>query len=502
MKYIIAIDQGTTSTRSILFDEYCNVVAVDQMEISLSFPKNGWVEQNPEEIWQSVYLTIKDVINKANINVKDIKGIGITNQRETTILWDKLTGEAVYPAIVWQSRQSQVYCEEIIEKGYEPLIQDKTGLIINPYFSASKIKFIFDKKPKLLERAQKGEILFGTVDSYLVWKLTSGIVHVTDYSNASRTMLYNINELKWDKELLEIFNIPENILPKVVESSDIYGYATALNNLTDGYAIPIASIIGDQQASLFGQCCFDSGDVKNTYGTGCFMLMNTKDKIVKSKNGLLTTIAWGLNGEIEYALEGSVFVAGSAVQWLRDGLRIIEKSSDVEKYSTRIPESNGVYFVPAFVGLGTPYWDNDVRGTTFGLTRGTKKEHFINAVVESIAYQTKDVMEVMKKESNIKIHNLAVDGGASSNNYLMQFQASILNCQITRPKVLETTAKGAAYLAGLKTGVWNSLNDLKKLYSVERIFTSQFDDATRKKKYNGWLKAVNATRYFKVEEGE
>ena len=453
------------------------------------------------EIWQSVYLTIKDVINKANINVKDIKGIGITNQRETTILWDKLTGEAVYPAIVWQSRQSQVYCEEIIEKGYEPLIQDKTGLIINPYFSASKIKFIFDKKPKLLERAQKGEILFGTVDSYLVWKLTSGIVHVTDYSNASRTMLYNINELKWDKELLEIFNIPENILPKVVESSDIYGYATALNNLTDGYAIPIASIIGDQQASLFGQCCFDSGDVKNTYGTGCFMLMNTKDKIVKSNNGLLTTIAWGLNGEIEYALEGSVFVAGSAVQWLRDGLRIIEKSSDVEKYSTRIPESNGVYFVPAFVGLGTPSWDNDVRGTTFGLTRGTKKEHFINAVVESIAYQTKDVMEVMKKESNIKIHNLAVDGGASSNNYLMQFQASILNCQITRPKVLETTAKGAAYLAGLKTGVWNSLNDLKKLYSVDRIFTSQFDNATREKKYNGWLKAVNATRYFKVEEG-
>ena len=491
MKYIIAIDQGTTSTRSILFDEQCNVVAVDQMEISLSFPKNGWVEQNPEEIWQSVYLTIKDVINKANIDSKDIKGIGITNQRETTILWDKLTGEAVYPAIVWQSRQSQVYCEEMIDKGYESLIQEKTGLIINPYFSASKIRFILDKNRELLERAKRGEILFGT-----------GKVHVTDYSNASRTLLYNINELKWDKELLELFNIPDEILPKVVESSAVYGYATALNNLTDGYSIPIASIIGDQQASLFGQCCFDSGDVKNTYGTGCFMLMNTKDKIVKSQNGLLTTIAWGLNGKIEYALEGSVFVAGSAVQWLRDGLRIIEKSSDVEKYSTRIPDSNGVYFVPAFVGLGTPYWDNDVRGTTFGLTRGTKKEHFINAVVESIAYQSKDVMEVMKKESNMKIHNLAVDGGASANNYLMQFQASILNCQITRPKVLETTAKGAAYLAGLKTGVWNSLDELKKLYSVERIFTSQFDKLTREKKYNGWLKAVNATRYFKVEEGE
>ena len=439
---------------------------------------------------------------KAGASAEDIEAIGITNQRETTILWDKNTGEAVYPAIVWQSRQSQGYCEDIINKGYESLIQDKTGLIINPYFSASKIKFIFDKNKDIFEKAQKGEILFGTVDSYLVWKLTSGKVHVTDYSNASRTLLYNINTLEWDDELLDLFDVPKEILPKVVESSDIYGYATALNNITDGYEIPIASIIGDQQASLFGQCCFESGDVKNTYGTGCFMLMNTKNKLVKSKNGLLTTIAWGLNGKIEYALEGSVFVAGSAVQWLRDGLRIIEKSSDVEKYSTRIPDSNGVYFVPAFVGLGTPYWDNDVRGTTFGITRATQKEHFINAVVESIAYQSKDVMEVMIKESHMKIHNLAVDGGASANNYLMQFQANILNCQITRPKVLETTAKGAAYLAGLKTGVWNSLDDLKKLYSVERIFTNQFDSNTREKKYNGWLKAVNATRYFKVEEGE
>ena len=502
MKYIIAIDQGTTSTRSILFDEQCNVIAVDQMEISLSFPKNGWVEQNPEEIWQSVYLTIKDIINKSNIDVRDIKGIGITNQRETTILWDKLTGLPVYPAIVWQSRQSQQICEDMINNGYQKMIQQKTGLIINPYFSASKIKFILDKNPNLFAKAKNGDILFGTVDSYLVWKLTSGKVHVTDYSNASRTLLYNINELKWDEELLELFNIPSKILPAVVESSDIYGYATALNDITKGYEIPIASIIGDQQASLFGQCCFESGDVKNTYGTGCFMLMNTKDKIVKSENGLLTTIAWGLNGKIEYALEGSVFVAGSAVQWLRDGLRIIEKSSDVEKYSTRIPDSNGVYFVPAFVGLGTPYWDNDVRGTTFGLTRATQKEHFINAVVESIAYQSKDVMEVMIKESNIQIRNLAVDGGASINNYLMQFQANILNCQITRPKVLETTAKGAAYLAGLKTGVWENLEELKKLYSVERIFTNQFDSITRNRKYSGWIKAVNATRHFKVEEGE
>lgn len=502
MKYILAIDQGTTSTRAILFDEKCNIVAVDQIEISLNFPKNGWVEQNPAEIWQSVYSVIKDVIHKSNVDVSNIKAIGITNQRETTILWDKNTGKAVYPAIVWQSRQSQNICEKMIEDGYQDLIQHKTGLLINPYFSASKIKFIFDKKPELLEQAKKGNVLFGTIDSFLVWKLTSGKVHVTDYSNASRTLLYNINDLKWDDELLELFNIPKNILPEVVESSAVYGYATQIKDLTNGYEIPIASVIGDQQASLFGQCCFESGDVKNTYGTGCFMLMNTKDKIIKSKNGLLTTIAWGLDGKIEYALEGSVFVAGSAVQWLRDGLRIIEKSKDVEKYSNRIADSNGVYFVPAFVGLGTPYWDNDVRGTTFGITRATQKEHFINAVVESIAYQSKDVMEVMIKESNMKINNLAVDGGASSNNYLMQFQANILDCTITRPEVLETTAKGAAYLAGLKVGVWKNLDELKRLSSVERLFMSQFDDETRNKKYSGWLKAINATRNFKIEEGE
>lgn len=502
MKYIISIDQGTTSTRAILFDEKSNIVAVDQMEISLSFPKNGWVEQNPDEIWQSVYLVIKDVINKSNVDIQDIKAIGITNQRETTILWDKTTGEAVYPAIVWQSRQSQSICEDMITKGYQEMIHEKTGLIINPYFSASKIKFIFDNYPNLYEKAKNGELLFGTVDSYLVWKLTSGKKHVTDYSNASRTMLYNINKLEWDQELLDLFNVPKEILPEVVESSGICGYASEISDITNGYEIPIASIVGDQQGSLFGQCCFDEGDVKNTYGTGCFMLMNTKDKLIKSKNGLLTTIAWGIDGKIEYALEGSVFVGGSAVQWLRDGLRIIKKSSDVEEYSTRIPSSNGVYFVPAFVGLGTPYWDNDVRGTTFGITRATQKEHFINAVVESIAYQSKDVMEVMIKESNMKIKNLAVDGGASSNNYLMQFQANILNCRITRPEILETTAKGAAYLAGLKTGVWENIDELKKQHSVERIFTSQFDEKTRNIKYKGWLKAVNATRFFKIEEGE
>ena len=497
MKYIIAVDQGTTSSRAILFDEKGQIVNSDQMEISLSFPNDGWVEQNAEEIWQSVYEVIKEVIMTSGVSVTDIKGIGITNQRETSILWDKATGKPVYPAIVWQSRQSQTICEEMEANGYSKFIQDKTGLIINPYFSASKIKFIFDKEPKLLERAKKGEILFGTVDSYLVWKLTNGASHVTDYSNASRTLLFNIHDLCWDDELLSLFNIPKEILPTVVESSKIYGNAVALNNITNGYEIPIASIIGDQQGSLFGQCCYHTGDVKSTYGTGCFMLMNIGNKPISSNSGLLTTIAWGLNGKIEYALEGSVFVAGSAVQWLRDGLRLIEKSSEVERYSDRIKGSDGVYFVPAFVGLGTPYWDNDARGSVFGITRATKREHFVNALVESIAYQAKDVMEVMKKESQTEINNLAVDGGASINDYLMQFQADILNCRITRPSVLETTAQGAAYLAGLAVGVWKDQKQLENLHQVDRIFMSKMDEDTRNKLYHGWLKAIEATRCFK-----
>ena len=502
MNYIIAIDQGTTSSRTILFDEKCNIIDVAQMEISLTFPKSGWVEQNPDEIWLSVLETIKKVLQNQNINFENIKSIGIANQRETTILWDKKTGEAVVPAIVWQSRQSQDICDKIIDEGYLELIQNKTGLIINPYFSASKLKFIFDHNTELLNRAKAGELLFGTVDTYLVWKLTEGKVHATDYTNASRTMLYNIHTLSWDQELLDLFGVPKCILPEVKESSCFYGMATALKDITNGYNIPINAVVGDQQASLFGQCCFHSGDIKNTYGTGCFMLMNTKNKIVKSSNGLLTTIAWGLKGEIEYALEGSVFVGGSAVQWLRDGLRAITKSSDVEKYSSRIEGSNGVYFVPAFVGLGTPYWDNDARGSVFGITRGTKKEHFVNSVVESIAYQSKDVMEVMIKESGYCIKNLAVDGGASINNYLMQFQADILNCRITRPSVLETTAKGAAYLAGLYSGVWSNKSQLEKLNSVDRIFLSKIDDKERNKLYSGWKMAVKATRTFKVNEGE
>ena len=500
MKYIIAIDQGTTSSRAILFDEKANIVGIEQMEISLSFPKNDWVEQNGLEIWQSVYEVIKEVIKTSGVDPKDIVSIGITNQRETTILWDKETGQPVYPAIVWQSRQSKAICDELIQKGYKEIIQEKTGLLINPYFSASKIKFIFDHNPELLAHAQKGELLFGTVDCYLLWKLTEGKVHATDYSNASRTLLFNINTLSWDEELLRIFNIPKEILPQVLESSHHFGDATALKSITNGAIIPINSLIGDQQASLFGQCCYNKGDVKNTYGTGCFMLMNLKDDIIKSQNGLITTIAWGLDGKVEYALEGSVFVGGSAVQWLRDGMRLIEKSKEVERYSDRIASSNGVYFVPAFVGLGAPYWDDDARGSVFGLTRATKREHFVNALVESIAFQSKDVMEAMMQDSNIKINNLFVDGGASTNNYLMQFQSDILNCGVIRPSVFETTAKGAAFLAGLNVGLWKSKDELANLQIIDRIFSPHMSEKDREKCYRGWKQAIIATRTFKVSE--
>jgi glycerol kinase len=490
-KYILAIDQGTTSSRAIIFNEKAKAIASSQMELSIQAPHSGWVEQNPLEIWETVIAVIKDVVNDSDISFADINAIGITNQRETAILWDKLTGKPLYNAIVWQSRQSSLICEEMIKKGYRDLIQDKTGLLINPYFSASKIKWIFDNVPGSFAKAQRGEALFGTVDSYIMWKLTNGKVHATDYTNASRTMLFNLRTLEWDDELLELFNIPKSILPIVKTSSEIYGYANIGN-----CEIPIAAVIGDQQAALFGQCCFDAGDIKNTYGTGCFMLMNTKNKIVKSEHGLLTTIAWGYDG-IEYALEGSVFVGGSAIQWLRDSMRMFEESKDVEKYSNRINGSDGVYFVPAFVGMGAPYWDNDARGATFGLTRGTKKEHFINATVESIAYQSRDVMEAMIAEADIQIHSLAVDGGASGNNYLMQFQANILDCKIIRPECLETTALGAAYLAGLAVGIWKNKEELRRLHGVEQVFVSNMSNKKREDLYNGWKKAVEATRVFK-----
>lgn len=497
-KYILSIDQGTTSSRVILFDKENNIVTSSQLEVGIICEHSGWVEQNALEIWETVYECLRMVITDKAINPKDIVSIGITNQRETTIIWDKITGKPLCNAIVWQSRQSQDICEQWIEKGYTDLIKSKTGLIINPYFSASKIKYMMENNSLVREKIEKEEALFGTVDSYLVWKLTEGKVHITDMSNASRTMLFNIYNKTWDEELLKLFDIPTSILPKVLSSSEIYGKALILKTINEELDIPISSVIGDQQASLFGQCCFDAGDVKNTYGTGCFMLMNTKENIVSSNNGLLTTIAWNIDGKTEYALEGSVFVGGSAVQWLRDGMRLIEKSKDVEK-SSRDQGSNGVYVVPAFVGLGTPYWDNDARGSVFGLTRATTRENFINATVESIAYQSKDVMEVMKEDSGLLINSLAVDGGASGNNYLMKFQSNILNCKIMRPRCLETTALGAAYLAGLAVGFWNNKEDLVRLHKVEQIFMPDMQDEERSKLYHGWKQAVKATMMFKID---
>ena len=498
-KLIMAIDQGTTSSRAIIFNEESEIVASSQMEVGLICPKSGWVEQSANEIWESVYQVIKEVMNNKLVDETKIEAIGITNQRETTILWNKETKEPIYNAIVWQSRQSQDICEELIQNGYEQLVKEKTGLLINPYFFATKIKWILDNVDGARKLAKEGKLLFGTIDTYITWRLTEGKLHITDYSNASRTMLYNIHTLDWDDELLQLLDIDKSMLPKVVNSSEIYGYAEALKKINNHLNIPIASMIGDQQASLFGQCCFNMGEVKNTYGTGCFMLMNTKKEIVESKNGLLSTIAWGINNEIEYALEGSVFIGGSAVQWLRDGMKMVNNSKDVELYSDidEIPGSMGVYVVPAFVGLGTPYWDNDARGAVFGISRGTKKSHFINATVESIAYQSKDEMEVMKKEAGTLISSLSVDGGASVNNYLIQFQSDILDCKIVRPTCLETTALGAAYLAGLAVGVWKSKNELKIHQKINQIFMPRMNKEKKDELYEGWLKAVNATRMFK-----
>ncbi len=496
-KYILAIDQGTTSSRVILFDNDGNLVLSSQLEVGSIHRHNGWVEQNADEIWESVNECLKMVLTSKKINPFDIASIGITNQRETSIMWDKTSGEALCNAIIWQSRQSQSICLKWQKQGLENVIKEKTGLIINPYFSASKIKWMLENVEGIKDKIDNNEVLFGTVDSFLLWRLTNGKQHATDYSNASRTMLYNIHKLEWDDELLTLLSIPKSILPNVKGSSEIYGMATHLQQIIPGLNIPIASLIGDQQASLFGQCCFDEGMVKNTYGTGCFMLMNTKDKAAISNSGLLTTIAWGIEGHVEYALEGSVFVGGSAIQWLRDGMRVINKSKDVEKSSKIVKGSNGVYFVPAFVGLGTPYWDNDARGTIVGITKGTTREHFINATVESIAYQSKDVMESMIIDAKLPIKVLAVDGGACENNYLMQFQSDMLSCKIVRSKCLETTALGAAYLAGLATGVWQNKDELKRLHQVEQIFMPQLSKNERDKLYNGWKKAIQATIAYK-----
>ncbi|MHA6258786.1 glycerol kinase GlpK [Sporosarcina sp. CAU 1771] len=495
-KFILSIDQGTTSSRAILFNKAGEIVHSAQREFQQIFPKPGWVEHNASEIWGSVLSVIASVLTESGHQPTDIVGIGITNQRETTVVWNKKTGQPIYNAIVWQSRQTQEIVDELRDAGHEQMIREKTGLILDPYFSATKVKWILDHVEGARELAESGELLFGTIDSFLIWKLSEGAVHVTDYSNASRTMLYNIEKLEWDKDLCEILNIPESMLPEVRPSSEIYTKTDP--SVFFGAEIPIGGAAGDQQSALFGQACFHKGMAKNTYGTGCFVLLNTGEKMVRSDNGLLTTIAWGLDGKVTYALEGSVFVAGSAIQWLRDGLRMINKASDTEDYTSRIASTDGVYVVPAFVGLGTPYWDSDARGAVFGLTRGTEKEHFIRAVVESLAYQSKDVLLTMEKDAGMEIGVLRVDGGAVSNHFLMQFQSDVLQANVELPKYRETTALGAAYLAGLATGFWKSTEEVESLWEKEKSYSPQMEQEESERLYAGWKKAVEAARIFKL----
>lgn len=490
-KYILAIDQGTTSTRAILFDRKSIPLYSAQREVKCYYPHSGWVESDPLELWVSVIDVINEILVKANITMKNIDSIGITNQRETTIVWDKETGMPVYRAIVWQSRQSNDICERL--KKHEKFIQSKTGLIMNPYFSASKIRFILDHIPNGQERARKGQLMFGTVDTWILYKLTSGEVFATDVSNASRTLLFNIHTMSWDKELCDLFDIPMDMLPIVRPSSYRFGKASFFSS-----EVYVCGIAGDQQAALFGQTCFEKGESKNTYGTGCFMLLNIGDKPMISTNGLLTTVAWQIKDKVTYALEGSVFIGGAVVQWLRDEMQLIEKASDSEKMANKTDDCNGVYIVPAFVGLGTPYWDNDARGAVFGLTRGTNKYQFVRASLEAIAYQCKDVIEVMKKDSNLKIKTLKVDGGATANNYLMQFQADILNTPLKLPKCLETTALGVAYLAGLESGYFKSLDDISSCHVHKLIYEPNMSKNEIDRRYNGWKKAVEATQVFKI----
>ncbi|KAB8131046.1 glycerol kinase GlpK [Gracilibacillus oryzae] len=494
-KYILSIDQGTTSSRAIIFNHEGTIVEAAQMEFEQFFPQTGWVEHDANEIWTSVLACIAEVLRKADIEPSQIAGIGITNQRETAVVWDKHTGKPIYKAIVWQSRQTEDICRELRNAGYQETFRNKTGLLIDAYFSGTKVKWILDHVDGAKEKAANGDLLFGTIDTWLIYKLSGCKVHVTDYSNASRTLMYNIYDLKWDEELLDILDVPKSMLPEVKSSSEVYGETVDYHFY--GQNIPIAGIAGDQQAALFGQACFEKGMVKNTYGTGCFMLMHTGEEPVRSDHGLLTTLACGIDGKVEYALEGSIFVAGSAVQWLRDGLRMFNDAKQSEKYTERVESADGVYMVPAFVGLGTPYWDSDARGAVFGLTRGTTKEHFIRATLEAIAYQTKDVLGAMIEDSAIDVKSLRVDGGAVANNFLMQFQSDILDVPVERPEVIETTALGAAYLAGLAVGFWENREEITKQWKVNKQFASKMNDQTRDDLYSGWKKAVEATRVFK-----
>lgn len=489
--YIMALDQGTTSSRCIIFNKNGEIVASSQKEFTQIYPKTGWVEHNAMEIWGSQMGVVGEALAKAGLDATDISAVGITNQRETTVVWNKTTGAPVYNAIVWQCRRTSEFCDELKEQGYEKTIKDKTGLIIDPYFSGTKIKWILDNVPNARKLAEDGELLFGNIDTWLIWNLTKGKVHVTDYSNASRTMLYNIHELKWDEELLAKLDIPASMLPQVKSSSEVYGET---DELIFGAPIPIAGDAGDQQAALFGQLCCEEGMAKNTYGTGCFLLMNTGNKPVASSHGLLTTMAACYNGTPEYALEGSIFVGGAVIQWLRDELRMFAHASESEKYAKAVPDTNGVYLVPAFVGLGAPYWDPYARGTIVGLTRGAKKEHIIRAALESMAYQTYDVLTAMERDSGVSLCSLKVDGGASSNDFLMQFQADILQKPVERPAVVETTALGAAYLAGLAVGFWKDLNDIRLNSKASTTFIADMDAQKRDELAKGWHKAVERSR--------
>ena len=486
-QFVLALDQGTTSSRAIVFDRSGKAVSSAQQEFPQIFPGPGHVEHDPEDIWSSQLATAKEAIARAGISALDIAAIGVTNQRETTVLWEKATGKPVGNAIVWQSRVTAPICDRLKAAGHEPLFRKKTGLVVDAYFAGTKIKHLLDSSDGLRDRAARGEILFGTIDSFLLWRLTGGKCHVTDVSNASRTLIFNIHTLEWDDELLRLLDIPRAMLPEVKSSSEVYGDTDAA---LFGAKIPVAGIAGDQQAALFGQACFEPGSAKNTYGTGCFMLLNTGDKPVPSEKGLLTTVAWKIGGKTTYALEGSVFIAGATVQWLRDGLKAITASADVEKLMSAVPDTDGVYLVPAFVGLGAPYWDPRARGVIVGLTRNSSIEHVARAAVDAMAYQTRDVLEAMQSESRLSLTALKVDGGAAANAMLLQFQADLLNVSVRRPVVAETTALGAAYLAGLAVGYWNGFEDVTKNWALDREFRPAMDAAQREKLYAGWKKAV------------
>ena len=496
-QYVMALDAGTTSNRAIIFDRNSKVVGVSQKEFTQYFPEPGWVEHDAEEIWSTMHTVMKEALEQSGLVASDIAAIGITNQRETTVVWDKKTGRPIYNAIVWQSRQTAPIAEEMKAKGLVDEVKDKTGLTIDAYFSGTKIRWILDHVEGAQQRAENGELAFGTIDTWLIWKLTGGKAHVTDYSNASRTMIFNINTLEWDKKLMEYLNVPAAMLPEVKPSSCIYG-ETVPSVL--GASIPVAGAAGDQQAALFGQNCFEPGMAKNTYGTGCFMLMNTGTNIKKSKNGLVTTIAWGLDGKVEYALEGSIFVAGSAIQWLRDGVRLVDSAPDSEWVAKKVKDTAGVYVVPAFVGLGAPYWDQNARGTIIGITRGTTKAHIVRATLDSLAYQTRDVLDAMEADSGEKLQALKVDGGACANNLMMQFQADLLGVPVDRPQIIETTALGACYLAGLAVGVWSSKDEVKDAWKLDTRFEPSMDKEESDRLYKGWRKAVKHSMHWLDDE--